>query len=50
MQSNLNGGLNMINLESFITCLKCTCLEGFFKENKLGQYGKNIGNSIEDFW
>ena len=55
MQSNINGGLNMINLESFITCLKCTWFRRILQGEQAwmsifeGQFGKNIGNSIEDF-
>ena len=55
MQSNTNGGLNMINLESFITCLKCTWFRRILQGKQAwisifeGQFGKNFGNSIEDF-
>ena len=45
----------MINLESFITCLKCTWFRRVIQGEQAwisifeGQFGKNIGNSIEDF-
>ena len=46
MQSNINGGLNMINLEGFITCLKCTWFRRIIQGEQAwisifeGQFGK----------